>query len=277
MGSTNSTRWKSHCKKYTAEEVLTLRLKIIYSSLKPGHSGIVLWGQGEKTIGSIAYRVFGVTSIPISVHLDYLANDQVISYPIYLTNTPLPWGGRRYWFSCPNQKCQKRVTTLHIKPGSNYFVCRHCNNLTYRSCQESKTWDNMLKKFGSELLDGFPYMTGKDAAALLEGRFSHYIHKMVSENVSKTWREPPDPYSHYLTTDELCLQSQLSLENLERLKKYRLLIPDKNEKYRPKLVQWAKKLAYLINDGWSLSEIKLWANKRFESDNPKRWPPSRST
>jgi len=56
-------------------------------------------------------------------------------YEVVLTTTPCHFGGTRYWFVCPatyNQKpCCRRAEVLY-KLG-NYFACRHCHNLTYKS------------------------------------------------------------------------------------------------------------------------------------------------
>ena len=53
-------------------------------------------------------------------------------------------------------------------------------------------------------------------------------------------------------------ESNLSLENLKRLNEYKLLLRDHDDKYRPKLASWAKKLAYLLDHGWELVEVKHW-------------------
>jgi len=281
MGNYQSTRWNSHRKKNTVEDALTLRLKVIYSSLLPGHSGIVFWKFGEDGTASIAYSIVGVDDIPILVQLDYQSNGQSVRYPVFLTSTALPWGGRRYWFCCPNQFCRRRVTTLHKVGESQYFECRNCNNLTYTSSQESGS-DRYLKEFGTRVLGYYPYITGKDITALMEGRFTKNLKRMVLEKAASkvvNWENSdsvPDLDSEYLHRDELCRQSNLSQENLKRLNEYRLLVPDHHDMYRPKLISWAKKLAYLLDHGWELAEIKLWAKGRFQRANPRRWPPKRS-
>lgn len=49
---------------------------------------------------------------------------------IELTFTKCYYGGGRAWFVCPN--CNKRVSTLFRKPLFDKFLCRFCNDLTYR-------------------------------------------------------------------------------------------------------------------------------------------------
>ena len=54
--------------------------------------------------------------------------------------TSCNYGGRRPWFICGN--CGRRVAVLY--GAGKYFACRHCYDLTYRSCQES---DSRFGKF----------------------------------------------------------------------------------------------------------------------------------
>lgn len=58
-------------------------------------------------------------------------------YRIPLTTTPCHFGGVRYWFTCPLD-CGRRVGTLYLTSGGQYFGCRHCYNLTYESRNESR-------------------------------------------------------------------------------------------------------------------------------------------
>jgi hypothetical protein len=64
-----------------------------------------------------------------------------IDYKVYLTSSRCNFGGQRYWFICPLFKdgisCQRRVGVLY--KGGDYFGCRDCYNLTYRSRNESRS------------------------------------------------------------------------------------------------------------------------------------------
>jgi len=48
-------------------------------------------------------------------------------YRVSLTTTPLPWGGLRWWFTCPlvveGRSCGRRVGKLYLPPGRGYFGC----------------------------------------------------------------------------------------------------------------------------------------------------------
>jgi len=94
---------------------------------------------------------------------------------------------------------------------------------------------------------------------------------MIKQIISK----PPNPYAGYLTASELCERAELRPSALERLASAQLLLPDRDGKYRPKLVGWAAKLAYLLAEGWSLAEIRTWAKGRWSTPNPRQFPPDR--
>jgi hypothetical protein len=57
------------------------------------------------------------------------------STPIHLQSTKTNFGGRRWWFCCP--ECNRRVGQLHLPIGAHNFACRTCHLLTYRSTQEA--------------------------------------------------------------------------------------------------------------------------------------------
>jgi len=73
-----------------------------------------------------------------------------VEYPVGLTTTQCNFGGVRYWFICPlvvdDKPCMRRVGKLYLPPGGKYFGCRHCYNLTYKSCKEhDKRVDALVK------------------------------------------------------------------------------------------------------------------------------------
>lgn len=77
-----------------------------------------------------------------------------LKYPVYLVSTPCNYGGRRWWFICTFSKngtyCGRRVGALYLVPEGKYFACRHCYNLTYKSCQESHRFDRMYAQIAMD-------------------------------------------------------------------------------------------------------------------------------
>jgi len=70
-----------------------------------------------------------------------------VDYHVRLTTTPMPWGGVRWYFTCPimtgSRTCQRRCWKLYLPPGERYFGCRTCYNLTYTSSQEAHKFDEI--------------------------------------------------------------------------------------------------------------------------------------
>ena len=65
-------------------------------------------------------------------------------YPVTIESTPCHFGGKRWWFWCP--ACGRRCRILYVSGASDYFACRICLNLTYRSQQEGQNkWDRVVK------------------------------------------------------------------------------------------------------------------------------------
>ena len=84
--------------------------------------------------------------------------------------------------------------------------------------------------------------------------------------------------TRYVTPQELCVASSLSRADLGELDDAGLLRPTHTTpapEYRPRLVNRARKLAYLRREGWTLDEIGAWARGRWEPDDPRQWPPHR--
>jgi hypothetical protein len=79
-----------------------------------------------------------------------------IDYTIRLQTSQPSYGGLRWWFTCPllrlDRACNCRVSKLYLPPGSRYYGCRHCYNLTYQSCQESDRRVSDLRKHPEALM-----------------------------------------------------------------------------------------------------------------------------
>jgi hypothetical protein len=126
-----------------------------------------------------------------------------------------------------------------------------------------------------ELSGDYPGITWKDVRAIWEDkptrRLPSSYRNAYIESLMKF-----DRHGGYLSAEELCQLSGLTHENLKKLEEARLLVPDtKDGRYRPKLAGWGKKLAYLLEAGWEIDEIRRWSKERWKTGNPREWPPER--
>ena len=287
MGGLGSTRWAWYNKKTQVEECIKLSISNIKGSLKPRCLTSLTWSQGGEKIANIGLLIQG-SGDPEVVWLMYSAfrfgsEKKKYEYPVYLQTTPLPWGGHRYWFSCPLKPrgiiCGRRVKDLYLPPGYEIFGCRHCYDLTYRSSQEAHSFDSFHRMMAGVMHDFSPHMTPEDVAYILGDRLKPppgYSERELMDIKNKFGWEDLDPHSNYLTDKELCERSGLSKNDLKRLEEARLLLPDRpSNLYRPKLLSWAKKLVFLIDEAWSIPEIKAWSKGRWNTNNPRLWPPCR--
>lgn len=123
----------------------------------------ILWtsrwanSRGEQT-AALSYWLHSEPSGNLYLQLSYVITDcstdiKPLDYSIELTSTPCNYGGTRYWFICPllinDRTCGKRVGKLYLPERGEYFGCRACYNLTYKSCKEhDKKVDALVKNPG---------------------------------------------------------------------------------------------------------------------------------
>lgn len=206
----------------------------------------------------------------------YSGENRVYNYTIELQTTPLPWGGVRYWFTCPlvrdGKHCERKVGALYLSPSGRFFGCRHCYDLTYKSSQEKgkSQWLNnllaaVMRRTDPDLTpEGIKYYLSDERGKPPNGYYERMAKVYPDEFLQ------PDPRADYLSANELCQQSGISHNELEGFESARLLVPDtKDGRYRPKLIGWARKLKCLLDGGWKIDEIKAWAKGRWSTPNPR--------
>jgi hypothetical protein len=124
-------------KKPTAEESCDLSIYWLkkYGYLSGRTTGETAWTSSMTGKTSSVLLEVDITDKP-HVTLIYTVTDREgnktdYNYEVSLVTTPCTYGGVRYWFDCPC--CHERVGVLYLARGNVYFMCRHCNNITYRS------------------------------------------------------------------------------------------------------------------------------------------------
>ncbi|MCK8818121.1 hypothetical protein MWH28_12215 [Natroniella sulfidigena] len=80
-------------------------------------------------------------SISAKAYKDYIVLDYIVekerelNYSIQLDKVPMNLGGYKNYLRCP--KCNSRVEKIYKSSASDYFLCRDCLDLVYRSSKES--------------------------------------------------------------------------------------------------------------------------------------------
>jgi hypothetical protein len=168
MGGSGSGRsyyhWWRPAKKTVVEACLSLdanrwaREAILRAGVHQTGSWRWVYQSGREC--SLGYEVLTLDMARPLLRLTYsfTGKDQTESmgYHVGLTTTRPRFGGLRWWFLCPllvnGRHCGRRVGKLYLPPGSKYFGCRHCHDLTYQSAQEHDKRVDLLRRH-PELID----------------------------------------------------------------------------------------------------------------------------
>lgn len=160
MGGFGSGSHWMHRRKYTADQCVDLDVNwLTREGLFDGmnvRAGTLSWSSSNLARQTFAAE-YEVSTLFRWIRLKYTPgedSDQVDQY-VPLTTSPLPWGGRRWWFTCPmtsnGKKCDRRVGKLYLPRGGRYFACRHCYDLTYQSCRDSHRFDKLFRMDAEEI------------------------------------------------------------------------------------------------------------------------------
>jgi hypothetical protein len=147
MGGMGSGRWKDRARK-TVESYLMLDVNHLSEKgwLRPGRSGTCRWMVGGEIV-SINLR-----AVAERLHLSYKVRVgdggwEDMAEIISLVHARCRFGGSRVYFLCPGPQdrtdCGRRITKLYLS--RRYFLCRHCNQLTYSS-QYERPWQRAFRR-----------------------------------------------------------------------------------------------------------------------------------
>jgi len=178
MGGYGSSRWNWHTKRVAAEDCRRLPLQVFKKQLQSSQAsqgGQITWSIEGKVVSRIAYSVIQTEDLPSSLRLTYTiirinGERRDVNYPIRLTMTSLPWGGGRYWFICPGAGCGRRVSVLYLATAQDYFLCRHCNRLSYRSRQEGYEDRTFYSRMAELVRETYPNVTWRTMKEIFKDR-----------------------------------------------------------------------------------------------------------
>ena len=128
----------------TVEDSLALKLpKLMRAGLVLPNCrlhGPLVWtnSRTRETVASLGFEAdLAETHGRLRLHYTTTAMHgakHVRDYWIALTSLPQPFGGRRWWFVCPERG--ERVATLYLPSGALTFASRQAHRLGYRSQRE---------------------------------------------------------------------------------------------------------------------------------------------
>ena len=165
MGGYGSGRWRRHTPKTRVEDCkwldidrLRRRGQLFDPALGTSLPGEVIWGD-DADGWSLRYRVGRLDNTNLVCQLLYVIGGIHVELSADIDLVAAPLGGQRWHWRCPSvvndQACGRRVRKLYLPPARLHFGCRHCHDLTYRSCVESHRWDRLYSRIGDSMgIDG---------------------------------------------------------------------------------------------------------------------------
>ena len=155
MGGIGSGTWLRLNAKATTEQLLALDVNSLARDgiLRVGMAGLLYWldaGTGKR-LASAFYSTWSSENDIRMFEISYRWNAcQTIKSQIRLQSTSPTFSGARWWFTCPLSSggisCSRRVVKLYVREGM--FGCRHCHDLTYSSCQQSRERQRLCEQLG---------------------------------------------------------------------------------------------------------------------------------
>ena len=143
MGGIGSTRWNDSERSITVEECFFLDINLLVKDgfIKHGYrdSDVIVWENPVTGIklGTCEIEIDATNIDDSWISLTYTTTSrEQINQGIYLLVTFPYYGGIRWWFECSD--CGKKAVKLYLAKEPQ-FSCRKCANLTYNSCQNSRS------------------------------------------------------------------------------------------------------------------------------------------
>lgn len=162
----------------TAEEAKRVDVRFIRKQgwLYDGRRGLLSWSRRGEPFGYVNYRIDRDTFTLEYKVRKHGGERESIKLPVSLTRTPCPYGGQRYYFLCPNQRCERRCEVLYSE--GLYFVCRKCAGLIYDS-QKGGELDKIIEakhKLGKRIFEHYEYGEGYGKKKGMHWKTFNHLH-----------------------------------------------------------------------------------------------------
>lgn len=114
---------------------------------QPGRSGTLRWSRNDEQVAAVQFQAEDKRLVLIYRSRTSDGDWEDVREPVRIVHNPCRFGGARPYFICPGVgngiACRRRVAKLYAS--GRYFLCRHCNNLTYR-CQSEDTTSRAMRR-----------------------------------------------------------------------------------------------------------------------------------
>ena len=128
-------------RKRTVEECRELSIGTFRELFHANAAERLIWKKNDAVVMAANFTLTWDTT-PLIGLTYFMPDNSLVEFFVELKATTQRLGGERWWFVCPlivrGVPCNRRVSTLFMPPGSKFFGCRHCLNLSYRSKQKTR-------------------------------------------------------------------------------------------------------------------------------------------
>ena len=148
MGSPTSTRWNNHKRAALIENTRSISVvELRRAGLldRPGATFTVTWAVGGRAVGFAQARVERESEGRRTLALQVTGAEHFEISVMLVADRP-NFGGRRWFFECPEPTCDRRAIKVYLAPDGDRIACRQCLGLTHRSTQtHDKRLDQALR------------------------------------------------------------------------------------------------------------------------------------
>jgi len=148
MGGFGSGRWSRDGTRVPVEACLVIDVNRLLQkgALRSGACTTINWSSVDEWGKMVHDASIGAEATSRGIALRYTTTDHDGNrtdhdYTVLVAWTRGHFGGKRPYFICRGVvngvTCMRRVAKLYKPPAGQYFLCRHCHDLTYYSCNES--------------------------------------------------------------------------------------------------------------------------------------------
>lgn len=127
------SRWPNKKRTTADNDQLDIAYVARLTDLTGWNFGSLTWTR-HNLLGAQKSSISYATQGGQGVRLLYSIEDRQYDYVVSIVTTQPHYGGRRWWWICPQCRCRCRILYGRLK-----FLCRRCHNLTYKTTQASKT------------------------------------------------------------------------------------------------------------------------------------------
>jgi len=151
--------------------------------------GRYIWSRNDEETASISYSTNLDSPDGNHIRLTYRNKDrhaeewESMEYRVPMVSTSCHFGSVRWWFLCPNTRCNRRCRKLYNY--GKHFVCQKCTGYWY----DSQTWQNRRFRVYKKYFDTSDYYQKNVKREFYKGKPTRKYRMYLRMSNSITYEE----------------------------------------------------------------------------------------